>query len=122
MKHGEICDRLVCGSFFLVRFVVHHRDLELLTSCRCLHQRIGPINERLTIAIPIHHECSDSHGFGAADLALNLRGIMRRIADRNMFGMAEPSFVHGECLWGVSSRNMLQSLRSARPSCRTTMK
>lgn len=121
-KHRQVGDRFVSRALVLVGLVIHHRYLELVLLCQSLHQGITLVDERLAIAVPVHHESGDPHRLRLVDLAGDSRRIVRRVADGDVRGMTEPRLVQGDDLGLSAAGLVLQRQRLARSGARAAVR
>ena len=84
---------------FIVRFVIHHRNMKVLFGGNGLDQGITAIKKGFTIPIPVDHEPGNSQRLGLINLLTNHNRIMRGIAHRNVPGMPKPRLIDCQNLW-----------------------
>ena len=85
-------------------FVVHQRNVEMILTCGLLQERIAAIEKRIPIAVPVHGKGVDAESFRLLNLPPQNVGILRRISNLNVLGIAKPGLIIGYNFWRAVHR------------------
>src|SRR6266566_927933 len=85
-------------------FVVHQRKVEMILTCYLLQERVAAIEKRIPIAVPVHGKGVDAESFRLLNLPPQNVGILRRISNLNVLGIAKPGLIIGYNFWRAVHR------------------